>query len=173
MGASELTSIDVWGAENGAMNPGEDILLSDTLDAQWGSKECFNFAAKALGSKAKPITMNTYDISAEKLGKFDIVMFLGVLYHLRHPMLALEKIRTVSKDRATLLIETLISPPPFMGGECLMQFFPGGIGGDPTTFCAPTKECLVHFLNTAGFAVNKVIIPEKESNRAFCVCSAI
>ena len=174
-GASDITSIDLWGAKDGGMKPGEDILLSSTLDAQWGNKECFEFAAKALKSKAKTHIMNVYDVSPEKLKKFDIVMFFGVLYHLRHPMLALEKIRTVVKDNATLLIETLISPPPFMasGGECFMQFFPGGLNGDPTTFCSPTKECLVHFLNSAGFAVNKIIIPQKESNRAFCVCSAI
>ena len=174
-GASDITSIDLWGAEAGGMEPGEDILLSSTLDAQWGSRACFEFAAKALDSKAKPQVMNVYDVSPEKLQKFDIVMFFGVLYHLRHPMLALEKIRTVMKDGGTLLLETLISPPVFMAGDndCLMQFFPGGLNGDPTTFCAPTTKGLTHLLNSADFSVNKLTIPRKEPNRAFCVCSAI
>tara|TARA_Y100000593_G_scaffold95031_1_gene198556 strand:+ start:9443 stop:10201 length:759 start_codon:yes stop_codon:yes gene_type:complete len=173
-GASELTSIDTWGASNGAMKEGEDLLLSSTAEAQWGSSKCFDFAAKALGSKAKRVVKNVYDVSPD-LGQFDIVMFLGVFYHLRHPMLALEKIRTVIKDNGILLVETLVSPPPFMlgGEECFMQFFPGGLGGDPTTFCAPTKKCLTYFLNSANFAVNKIMTPEKEPNRAFCVCTAI
>ncbi len=174
-GASDITSIDLWGAKDGGMEPGEDLLLSSTLDAQWGSRACFEFAAKALNSKAKPQVMNVYDVCPEKLKKFDIVMFFGVLYHLRHPMLALEKIRTVVKDGGSLLLETLISPPVFMAGDndCLMQFFPGGLNGDPTTFCAPTTKCLTHLLNSAGFSVNKLIIPSKEPNRAFCTCSAI
>ena len=174
-GAKSVTAIDTWGAENGAMKPGEDILLSNTLDAQWGSRDCFDFAAKALDSAVKPQVMNVYDISEDKLKKFDIVMFLGVLYHLRHPMLALEKIRTVLDDKGSLLIETLISPPAFMSGEneCLMQFFPGGINGDPTTFCAPTKKCLIHLLNSAGFGIHRITIPNEEQNRAFCVCNAI
>tara|TARA_B100000676_G_C18041979_1_gene825495 strand:- start:753 stop:1502 length:750 start_codon:yes stop_codon:yes gene_type:complete len=174
-GASDITSIDLWGAKDGGMELGEDLLLSSTLDAQWGSRACFEFAAKVLNSKAKPQVMNVYDVCPEKLKKFDIVMFFGVLYHLRHPMLALEKIRTVVKDGGTLLLETLISPPVFMAGDndCLMQFFPGGLNGDPTTFCAPTTKCLTHLLNSAGFSVNKLTIPSKESNRAFCTCSAI
>ena len=175
LGAKDIMAIDTWGAENGAMTPGEDILLSDTLEAQWGSRACFDFAARVLDSIVEPRVMNVYDISESKLKKFDIVMFLGVLYHLRHPMLALEKIRTVINDKGVLLLETLISPPAFMAGdnECLMQFFPGGLNGDPTTFCAPTKKCLIHLLNSTGFGVSKIIIPNEEQNRAFCVCNAI
>jgi tRNA (mo5U34)-methyltransferase len=175
-GASDVTSIDLWGAEAGGMEPGEDMLLSSTLDAQWGSRACYDFAAKVLGSKAKPQVMNVYDISPEKLKKFDIIMFFGVLYHLRHPMLALEKIRTVMKDDGLLLLETLITPPLFMAGEfrndCSMQFFPGGLNGDPTTFCAPTTKCLSHLLDSAGFSEDKLFVPRVEPSRAFCVCSA-
>ncbi len=39
---------------------------------------------------------DVYHLSADKIGRFDIVLFLGVLYHLKHPLLALEKVCELS-----------------------------------------------------------------------------
>ena len=47
---------------------------------------------------------NVYDIRADRVGTFDVVFFLGVLYHLRYPLLALDRIREVTNEYA--LIET-------------------------------------------------------------------
>ena len=38
-----------------------------------------------------------YEVTKERLGSFDVVLFLGVLYHLRHPLLALERVCEVSR----------------------------------------------------------------------------
>src|SRR5579871_3280804 len=35
---------------------------------------------------------SVYDLSPDRHGVFDIVLFLGVIYHLRHPLLALDRI---------------------------------------------------------------------------------
>ena len=37
------------------------------------------------------------DLSPERVGTFDVVLFLGVLYHLPHPLLALERVAAVSR----------------------------------------------------------------------------
>lgn len=42
---------------------------------------------------------SVYDISPETTGHFDIVLFLGLIYHLRHPLLALDKIHDVCTDK--------------------------------------------------------------------------
>ena len=45
------------------------------------------------------------DIAPETVGgTFDVVLFLGVLYHLRHPFLAIEKLRSVTNE--LLILET-------------------------------------------------------------------
>jgi Predicted methyltransferase len=52
----------------------------------WGTKDGFNFAHKALNSKVESLDIDAMDISPDNVGKFDVVMFLGVLYHLSDPM---------------------------------------------------------------------------------------
>jgi SAM-dependent methyltransferase len=52
--------------------------------------------------------MNLYDLSPEVFGLFDVVLFAGVLYHLRYPVWGLKKIISVLKDGGTLVLETAI-----------------------------------------------------------------
>src|SRR5262249_25083187 len=47
----------------------------------------FNICRAALDSRATAFLTNVYDLSARAFGTFDLVMFFGVLYHLRHPIL--------------------------------------------------------------------------------------
>jgi len=56
------------------------------------SFERFWVAHELLESKVEYRIDDVCRLSPEKLGYFDIVLFLGVLYHLKHPMLALEKV---------------------------------------------------------------------------------
>lgn len=66
----------------------------------------FSIAAKILGSKVVYKADNVYNLSIEEYGVFDIVLFLGVLYHLRNPMLAIDKIRSVMKPGGLLFVES-------------------------------------------------------------------
>jgi tRNA (mo5U34)-methyltransferase len=59
----------------------------------------------AIGSKAvRYEKASVYNLDADRLGKFDLILFLGVLYHLRYPLLAIDQIRKVAKG--TVLVET-------------------------------------------------------------------
>src|SRR5712691_5486106 len=58
----------------------------------------------ALGSKVEYVQGSVYSLSPEKFGTFDLILFFGVLYHLRYPLLAIDRMRTVSKG--DVLIET-------------------------------------------------------------------
>src|ERR1700733_6643238 len=42
--------------------------------------------------------MSVYEVSAARLGEFDVVFFFGTFYHLRHPLLALDKLGAVCTD---------------------------------------------------------------------------
>lgn len=64
--------------------------------------ETFFIAKEALNSKVEFHEMSVYEVSRERLGVFDIVLFLGVLYHLRHPLLALERVCEVTTDCAII-----------------------------------------------------------------------
>lgn len=71
-------------------------------DHPWAGKQGFELARCVLKSGVEDKTISVYDI--EEVGTFDLVLFLGVLYHLRYPMLALEKIFNVTKTQ--LILET-------------------------------------------------------------------
>jgi len=55
----------------------------------WGTKAGFDLGREALGSKVEDREIDTLDVSPENTGIFAVVLFLGVLYHMRHPLLAL------------------------------------------------------------------------------------
>ena len=69
-----------------------------------GSKAGFDLARRALRSRVEDRVLEVLDISPATVGVFDLVLFLGVLYHMRHPLLALERIASVTKQH--LILET-------------------------------------------------------------------
>lgn len=68
----------------------------------------FGFAEikQLLGSNVKYMQKTVYELPTVLSERFDIVLFLGVLYHLRHPLLALDVVRAVTCERA--VIETAV-----------------------------------------------------------------
>jgi tRNA (mo5U34)-methyltransferase len=115
----------------------------------------------ALGSRAEYRQMNVYDLSPAKLGRFDIVLFLGVLYHLKHPLLALERVCSVTKDFAAF--ESFALTDRFLPGlqveqYPLLQFFErDDFGGQFDNWFAATPKCLLGMCRTAGFARAELI----------------
>jgi glycosyltransferase involved in cell wall biosynthesis/2-polyprenyl-3-methyl-5-hydroxy-6-metoxy-1,4-benzoquinol methylase len=69
----------------------------------------FYVASKILASRVKFVVDNVYELSPIEYGYFDIVLFLGVLYHLRNPLLAIDRIRSVMKPDGLLFVETQLS----------------------------------------------------------------
>jgi tRNA (mo5U34)-methyltransferase len=64
----------------------------------------FTRLKELLGSHVKYVQGSVYALAPAELGAFDLILFFGVLYHLRYPLLAIDRIRTVS--RGDVLIET-------------------------------------------------------------------
>lgn len=57
-----------------------------------------------LGSKVTYVQGSVYTLSPKDIGFFDVILFFGVLYHLRYPLLAIDRLRTVSQG--SIFIET-------------------------------------------------------------------
>ena len=99
-----------------------------------------NFLIPFKDSKVRAFQCNVNDLSREKFGKFDIVVFSGVLYHLRYPIWALRRIADVLKPDGILIIE---------GG------FIEGFADLPILFCpigtdSPYESTSVSYFNEAG-----------------------
>ena len=112
--------------------------------------EMFRHAQTLLGSKVEYRIDDVLDITPERYGYFDIVLFLGVLYHLKHPLLALERVCALSKDMAC--VESYVSnaspdAPP------AMEFYEHReLCGQFDNWVGPNVACLLAFCRTAGFA---------------------
>src|SRR3974390_1449716 len=55
-----------------------------------------------LGSRVEYRRMDLYELTRERVGRFDIVLFMGVLYHLKHPLLALERVCALTTGMAAV-----------------------------------------------------------------------
>src|SRR5512134_2720666 len=81
------------------------VLATDSFcwgQGGWGTKAGFELARRALRSKVEDSDIDPLELSPEKIGTFDLVLCLGVLYHMRHPLLALERVASVTRGRLIL-----------------------------------------------------------------------
>jgi tRNA (mo5U34)-methyltransferase len=111
-------------------------------------RDGFDLARKVKKSKVKPIHCDVLDLSVKKLGTFDIVLFLGVLYHMRHPLLALEKVAPLVGD--LLIVETFVDRRD--ADTPTMFFYPGNeLNSDETNWWGPNRACVEAMLHSVGF----------------------
>lgn len=119
----------------------------------WGTKAGFQLARRVFGSRVEDRDIDVLDLSPETVGVFDVVLFLGVLYHMRHPLLALERLFQVTAKQ--LILETHIDLL-----DCdrpAMAFYPGAeLSGDETNWCGPNPAMVLAMLKTAGFRTVKI-----------------
>jgi len=129
--------------------------------------DTFLEAKQLIGSKAEYLTLDVNELSARRLGRFDIVLFFGVLYHLRHPSLGLEKAVELATDMA--LVESFVIQPESRQIPSVMEFYERGeLGGQIDNWCGPSPECLVSMCRSAGFA--RAELKDVTNQRASVVC---
>jgi tRNA (mo5U34)-methyltransferase len=118
------------------------------LGKTWGSKAGFELARRALNSHVEDTTIDVLELSPERVGVFDLVLFLGVLYHLRHPLLALERIFSVTGRH--LILETHVDM--LWSRRPAMVFYPSSeLYGDPTNWWGPNPAAVIAMLKSVGF----------------------
>lgn len=130
---AKVLSIDIW----------DEAALSNFL-----------FAREKLNSTVEYKKIDVHELNPG-IGQFDIVFCAGVLYHLRYPLKALERIRTVTKG--VLILETVTMIPFTHERFPMIGFFPGDkeaiASGRQWGICAtPTISWLKEALYSAGFA---------------------
>jgi tRNA (mo5U34)-methyltransferase len=114
-------------------------------------RETFNLISEATGANLKAIDRDLDDprLDLNDIGKFDIVLFLGVFYHLQNPISALREVSNVAKD--VLVLETYIER--FSEDRPAMMFYPGAeLAGDSTNWWGPNTACIVELLRLMEFA---------------------
>jgi tRNA (mo5U34)-methyltransferase len=112
-------------------------------------RDGFDLAHDARNSKVWAVQTDVLNLDAAKLGTFDIVLFLGVLYHMRHPLLALEKVAPLVGD--LLILESHIDM--VRDDVACMRFYAGDeLNDDATNWWGPNPKCIEAMLKDVGFA---------------------
>jgi len=130
---------------------GAEVLAIDVWD-----NPRFHEMRDRLGSRVDYRLLDVYDLDPSSVGRFDVVLFLGVLYHLKHPLLALERVCSVTTDLAAVDSFVWTSRRGWRSRitkRPVMEFFESDeFGGQTDNWVAPTLPCLMSFCRTAGFA---------------------
>ena len=126
------------------------------IDSFTDSVRRFNIVKAARQSNANAFLMNVYDLEPKRLGTFDLVLFYGVFYHLKHPQLALERIRSICTG--TLLFQTHVFEEPSLKDSPYARFYPHGMSSGPrgehfdvTVFWLFNGTCCAAMLDHVGF----------------------
>jgi tRNA (mo5U34)-methyltransferase len=128
-------------------------------------------AVEVTGLDVELRELSVYDVAA--LGeRFDLVLFMGVLYHLRHPLLALDLVRMhAAKD--LVVFQSMLRgsegrfPPapdyPFAERDVFdhpawpkLHFVERKYAGDETNWWIPNRACAEAMLRSAGFAPSPI-----------------
>lgn len=135
LGASRVVALDYW---------------------TWttGLKEGFDLARDVLGSKVEDVVMRAEDVSPEAIGRFDVVLFLGVLYHLEDPIRVLRRVASVASE--LLVVETLVD---LLGvRRPAAALYPGSSkDGDASNWWGPNVPACEAMLRECGFDDVKVV----------------
>lgn len=156
-------------ALRGAQVLGIDLDDHYLRQAKWAAKQ-FGLQDNITFKK-----MQVYDLTCLD-GEFDIVWFMGVFYHLRYPMLAMDIV--TQKVKHILVFQTLSIPgreemevPEDIeinkrevmkqSAYPVMAFIEHRLAGDPTNWWAPNHQGVLSILRSCGFKV--ISMPEDET----------
>jgi tRNA (mo5U34)-methyltransferase len=174
-GASRVVALDhyAWGVDivarsgywsecfaQGTM-PDLDRDLTEFWRPDLPGRRGFELAKDSLSSKVEPELADFTTMDLGQLGQFQVVLYLGVLYHMKEPLTCLERLRSVTTEVA--VIETLAVHVQHLEHESLLQFYPGGdMGTDFGNWYVPTMTGLHALCRAAGFSSVRTVVGPPE-----------
>jgi tRNA (mo5U34)-methyltransferase len=165
LGAAEVTSLDhyAWGIDWPArleywndcrargVFPDHSIDEQEFWRPELPGRRGYELAHEVLGSQARPVCVDFMKADLDQLGTFDVVLYLGVLYHMMEPLTALQRVRRVTREVA--LIETEAAWLPAAGSLPALTFYAGDeLAGDFGNWYAPNEAALHAMCRAAGFS---------------------
>lgn len=146
----------------------EVVAIDDESSLLAGGVNGFTVAHDLLGSKVRYEVTDVERLDLDVLGAFDRVLFVNVLYHLRNPMLALERIRSVTRPGGQMTLKTYFQTDVrrWVKGRCIgfdvdrrakFWYYPGAeLAGDPTNWFAPNRRALEGLLRATGWECQRM-----------------
>lgn len=116
--------------------------------AHFRGKQTFELVMSRLGIDAETKVIDIQKATADQIGKWQVVLFLGVFYHLFNPISAVQVLAEVTEE--ALVIETHLDLEDL--AQPAMLFYPDReLGGDPTNWWSPNRAAMEAILRAVGF----------------------
>jgi len=145
---------------------GADRVLGIDSDPRYLAQA--RLAAEVAGLDVDLRQMSVYDLPSLR-ERFDLVLFMGVLYHLRHPLLALDILYEHAVGE-TPVFQSMLRGPAHVrrpapdydfsetahfeeSGYPVLYFVEHRYAADPTNWWIPNRACAEAMLRSAGFAI--------------------
>ena len=143
-----LSVLDIGTSNGGVAFNAERLGAKRVVAVDIHDPSLYGFAqiASAIDSRVQFVRASVYELPGVLKEKFDLVFFLGVLYHLRHPLLAVDALHALARDR--VLIETEVSRAARGTG-----FYRGEYRGDSSNWFVPSEQCVIDWFASSGFSV--------------------
>lgn len=129
-------------------------------------RETFDLVAEATNNKfdAIDIDLDQSGLSLKSLGRFDVVLFAGVFYHLIDPIAATRELAALTRE--VLVVETHVEN--IGDGRPAMVFYPGAeLSNDRSNWWGPNVACVVSLLKQFGFPKVDVSNGSNNSRKIF------
>jgi tRNA (mo5U34)-methyltransferase len=101
-GAREVVAVDILDPTRWDWPAGSEAAAREAIGARKARGAGFELARRALGSKVEHRELSIYDLDPEEIGDFDLVYVGSLLLHLRDPVGALERVRSVCRGQLVL-----------------------------------------------------------------------
>jgi tRNA (mo5U34)-methyltransferase len=154
-GAAEVVALDIDDADQWDWPPRERLrqerLALQVLEAVKGRGENFAVAHEALGSKVERQLLSIYDLDPTRLGHFDVVFLGSLLLHLRDPVLALERLRSVCADIAVIADTVELFPSLRWPRKPVARLE----GLERPWWWQPNRAALLRMIQSAGFEIEQ------------------
>jgi tRNA (mo5U34)-methyltransferase len=141
----------------------ERVVALDIYPPDWFG---FDRLREFLGSQVEYVQGTVYDLGrVVEPESFDYVLFWGVLYHLRHPLLALDQVRAAMAPGGSVDIETAVVDGAH-DGVPYARFYRGvELAEDPTNWFVPTLACLDDWCTSSGLEPQRVATWGEEAGK--------
>ena len=128
---------------------GAQVVAIDCWD-----NERFRYLMRVFESKIDYHIIDLYELTPARFGTFDVVLFMGVLYHLKHPVLGLEKALAMSHDLVAVdtFVKESLGSADGTGAAALEFYERDEFGGQFDNWIGPNVAAMVAMCRTAGFA---------------------
>lgn len=115
---------------------------------EFRGKETFDLVMSRLGIDVETKLVDIQNAAAADLGRWQVVLFLGVFYHLFNPISALQVLAEITEE--VLVLETHLDLEDV--AQPAMVFYPDReLGGDSTNWWAPNRAGMEALLRAVGF----------------------